>query len=349
MKKIVAFFIIFAPMLLMAQANTIDIGIFNVPANSNKFEIRIKPIQNLSGGYSAGVFTVRFPSAYGVSLSTISSPFGYFIQTIALNQNGNDYYSFVMANFFTVSWLNNQEYVIATIQHSNNGSGNGLFQIVNDTWTAANLGDYYQELNGSDAQRNIYSSATAPLPLDLISFNAKGLSNRTVALDWRTHAENGVAKFVVEYSTDRLSFNPIGERLAKGGLNAFADYDLIDPNPINGDNYYRLKIINNDGTFEYSPVRLVVFEEFNSATKIQPNPTFGPFNLIYTAYKEEDLKISISDVNGRLVKETNLVASKGVNTFDFKDSNLLSGVYTVSVTSQGGNTKVQRLVVLTAP
>ena len=94
---------------LKAQSKFIDIGIFNAPSGSNKLEIRIKPTINVTDKpLSAGIFTVRFRDDYNVSLSVLSSIYGFAIAEVAQNINDGgivyDYYAFSFVQGFTVSY-----------------------------------------------------------------------------------------------------------------------------------------------------------------------------------------------------------------------------------------------------
>ena len=57
---------------IFAQNNSLDIGIFNYPKNSDKLEIRLKPNQNITNAdYTGGIFTIRFPTASGAKLTDV--------------------------------------------------------------------------------------------------------------------------------------------------------------------------------------------------------------------------------------------------------------------------------------
>ncbi len=146
----------------------LDIGIFNVPVNSNKLEVRIRPTQTVSNGaYSAGIFTVRVLASTGVTLSAPAA-LNIPLYSYTLLGQGNDgtynYFIFGVVNIKTVNWSAGTEYPIAILQFNSSCSGVATFEIINNAWTAMNNGDYYQELGGLSAQNIIYQpTATAPL------------------------------------------------------------------------------------------------------------------------------------------------------------------------------------------
>ncbi len=152
-----------------------DIGIFNEPSGSDKLVVKIRPTAYIDAGdYTGGVFTVRVPTANGVSLS-ISSPI-YSLSTseanvLDLTDNLNyNYYAFSSAGDPSPINMNQgQWYDIAMLQHSGSCAGTGTFTLVtNDAWTNTHNGNYFQELFSQPAQRFI-DVASAMAPLDVVA------------------------------------------------------------------------------------------------------------------------------------------------------------------------------------
>lgn len=139
----------------------IDMTLLNNPANSNKLEIRLRPTQMVtSGAYSAGIFTVRFPVALSGSLSVFSSPYNYSFAGPSGTDGTYNYYRFQFVQNFVVNWTANQEYVAAILEYSD-GPATGAFELVTGvTWTNNNNGNFYQELNGLEAQGVFYQQVS---------------------------------------------------------------------------------------------------------------------------------------------------------------------------------------------
>jgi len=168
MKKPLLWLLFWCPLSLGAQ-QILDIGLFNNPVNSDRLEVRIQPTQTVSNGaYTAGVFTVRLLSTYGVTLSAPNT-LNNVLYRYALANQGTDgtynYYSFSFVSPFTVNWNTGVAYPIAILQiNPGCGTGSGTFEIINNAWTLANNGNVYQELNGVESQNIIYQpTASAPL------------------------------------------------------------------------------------------------------------------------------------------------------------------------------------------
>ena len=336
--------LIAATMTGAAQANTVDIGLFNVPTGSNTFEVRIRPTQNLSGGFSAGIFTIRFPSSYGVTLSVASTAYNFSIQMTGTSA-GYDYYGFSGTSFYNVTWNANQEYTLATIQHSSTGMGNGIFELVTgDAWTNAHNGNYYIELNGGNAEKGFYNTqASAPLPVELADFQARLLPNRTVALDWQSKTEHDLSHYAIEHSTDDLNFTEVGTVAAKNTLQQEVNYNFIHTNPRSGNNYYRLRMVDRNGAFEYSAVRSIVLEDKGKNFSLVPTPTTGPLTLLSKNLDQypTGLKYQLLDNSGKMLMTDNILNEKT----DFNLSAYAPGFYYLTIFSDREQLKQFKVVV----
>ncbi|HEY4337952.1 MAG TPA: discoidin domain-containing protein, partial [Puia sp.] len=100
-----------------------------------------------------------------------------------------------------------------------------------------------------------YTQAS-PLPIGLSSFTGKRTGS-SVVLQWTTQTEQNAANFVVERSVDGTHFASIATVRAEGNSNTPQDYTATDERPAKGINYYRLRMVDLDGRFSYSPVILV--------------------------------------------------------------------------------------------
>jgi hypothetical protein len=85
---------------------------------------------------------------------------------------------------------------------------------------------------------------------EIMEFRAEPAQNKTT-ISWKTGQEENVTKFHVERSTNNKDFTKVGEVDAKGSN---SEYEFEDESISRMKNiyYYRLKVINNDGTFQFS-------------------------------------------------------------------------------------------------
>lgn len=179
------------------------------------------------------------------------------------------------------------------------------------------------------------------LPIELLSFTAFRADNTSV-LDWTTSAEINNKYFEVQRADKDNQFVKIGEVAAAGNSTSPVSYRFIDNSPHKGTNYYRLKQIDFDGHFSYSPTRSVKFTGTESIT-IYPNPVS---NLLYVDLPweintEENMRYEIFDSEGRLVDAGEILSL--VQGLDV--SALNNGAYILSITGNAITSKEKFIVV----
>jgi len=161
------------------------------------------------------------------------------------------------------------------------------------------------------------------LPLKLISFSANK-SGENNLLQWQTAQEINLDRFEVERSLDGREFKTIGKMNA--GL---SNYNFTDDKPIGGKNYYRLKMIDKDGNFEYSPMRIITRHSFY--VNVYPLPAKGKLNIQIKSSKTEKAEISITDVSGKILITNTLSITTGVNSSSINIQSLDKGAYFLKV------------------
>ena len=165
-------------------------------------------------------------------------------------------------------------------------------------WNAANN---YWEINFSVSGFSGFylSSTTSVLPVRLISF--KGLLNadKHVDLDWKVAEQQGIVSYEIEKSTTGNDFDKIGFVTANN-QNSFT-YHFADDRPFSGTVFYRLKIIEQDGGFNYSQIISVNYVASN-AVKLYPIPAGSIIYLKLNDEKFIDSDAIILDISGKTVK-----------------------------------------------
>ncbi|KHJ36556.1 hypothetical protein PBAC_32580 [Pedobacter glucosidilyticus] len=189
---------------------------------------------------------------------------------------------------------------------------------------------------------NVSTYTTATLPVTLTEFVAKASSNGAV-LNWKTASEEKFNGFEVEHRTDNSDFKAINGAFISGGKNT---YSYTHNNPVNGNNYYRLKMVDQDGTFEYSDIEVVQYGLANTDVKIQcyPNPVTEQLNIGFNASTAGEAIISLQDLQGRTISQTKVNAASGDNQAVINTSSLNKGVYLVSISLNGKVLGSQKVV-----
>lgn len=139
------------------------------------------------------------------------------------------------------------------------------------------------------------------LPVELLTFNLEN-SGKDNQLYWSIASEINTVRFEIERSDNGFYWTKIGEVAASGTAMTGSHYPFIDQEVSCTSCYYRLKIVDFDGTFEYSNVLQQSMVEEDSEMKVYPNPTR---NHLYIENANTIEKISVIDVNGKVVLDIN--------------------------------------------
>lgn len=180
---------------------------------------------------------------------------------------------------------------------------------------------------------NNCASCSIALPIELLSFNGHIL-NKTAVLEWVTASEINNCFFVVERSTDAMSFTPIQTQngaINSTSQNAYISYD----NTIEGDilYYYRIKQVDCDGVYTYSNIISLNYADS------YPDQEF----IINNLYTE-----SIELINEEFIEKIMIYNTLGQLISDSKSSieriNYSNGIYFIQVFSKSGKTKKYKVV-----
>ncbi len=104
-----------------------------------------------------------------------------------------------------------------------------------------------------------YEYDAAQLPVELLYFYVEKATNGAL-LSWETATEINNDYFDVEWSTDGINFESIGQVQGAGTTTEVQSYEFLHDNPVNGNNYYRLKQMDFDEVFEYSNIVLLNYQ-----------------------------------------------------------------------------------------
>jgi hypothetical protein len=168
------------------------------------------------------------------------------------------------------------------------------------------------------------------LPISWKSFNGE-TNNKVNFLKWITATEQNTEYFEVERSADGINFETIGLVAASGNISSDKLYNFDDNNPILGINYYRLRLVEIDGTTEYSNVIALEVKGDKKPYIFYPNPVTEVLNYQFTAEQGGDVIIEVMDALGRVLKSENKNSVAGSNQFLIDMSNLIQGTYSIRV------------------
>jgi hypothetical protein len=188
-----------------------------------------------------------------------------------------------------------------------------------------------------------YEQAKA-LPVILESISLQEYQDGHVRLFWETSSELNTAYFEVQHSQDGIRFNPAGRVSARGGINKKVLYSFDYDQQRTGYNYYRLRMVDLDGDFTYSQIRVSFVKNVSEIYTIFPNPVGSGEQLVLEWLPTDDrqkVRASLMDFTGRLHFEN--IIHTGINHITLPD--LSPGVYYLTIKDYNETYKVERVLI----
>lgn len=216
------------------------------------------------------------------------------------------------------SWINITGETNSTLNYKPALSGNSIRCI------------FYSNVNCVSPQSATSNTLTftlsTALPVKLVTFNVMH-DGRNNLVKWNTVEELNLAHYEIERSVDGNLFTKIG-KINVGSSN----YSFIDDSFVRGINYYRLKIINKDGIYEYSEVKTINNNRFFDIN-IYPNPAKSIIYLNINNEKKADLLIEVIGVGSEVLfsKRTTIQAGRHLSTINIET--LSAGSYFLRVST----------------
>jgi hypothetical protein len=182
------------------------------------------------------------------------------------------------------------------------------------------------------------STVSGPLPVTLISFKVLPNDAGQAILNWSTVHESNSKQFDVEHSIDGKDWILKGKVISQGESSALVNYVFIDPTPVAGENLYRLKMLDKDGTYAYSRIESISIGE-RSVIAFYPNPvTERLFVKIQDVNTVKEVKLY--SINGDKVYSSPVVEKSGIDVSRYN-----SGIYLVHVVLKNGLHTTQKIVI----
>ena len=192
------------------------------------------------------------------------------------------------------------------------------------TLTAAVTDPTQYLLNNTTPFSPSYTDCPAVLPVELISFEITKVNKEAISLKWEVATELNTFEYIIEKSVDGEKFETISILTAMGSNRS---YHFEDENPNEGRSYYRLKMIDYDGSFEYSDIKTANLAESKSLS-IYPTKAKSQITIAYTAETNQLSEVSIFNIQGQKVNELALDLNANAQ---IDINQLASGTYILQV------------------
>jgi len=158
------------------------------------------------------------------------------------------------------------------------------------------------------------------VPVEFGIVEARTKQNNKVELMWETHTEINNAYFDVQWSRDGTHFQSIGDVEGAGNATEKISYSLVHENPKSGQNLYRIKQVDFDGSFAYSNLVSTRVEKEGSDIALTPSPVRDELYIS----SDKVISLKVYSLSGALVLKQNNIRNNLVDV-----SELQSGVYVV--------------------
>lgn len=227
-----------------------------------------------------------------------------------------------------------------------------MYKVTNNNVTrfTLRLGAVVMNSSSSERQYSIYMkdfaiSNPASLPLTLLNFNAVNKENNKVELSWMTTDHKDFSHFELERSTDGKNFSKVMMMMTESNSSAQKSYSYRDNTE--GLNtklvYYRLRLVDIDEHFTYSPVRMVRFAGEN---KIQihtfPNPVVSELRIqIPAQWQDKATVYEVFSSTGVMVQRLQVARASQIQQLNVQS--LGSGNYIVRV-SNGSEVNTSKFI-----
>lgn len=172
-----------------------------------------------------------------------------------------------------------------------------------------------------------------PLPIDLVHFQAKERQG-VVYLEWITASEMDNDYFEIERALEGEPFETIGRVHGAGTSSVERFYSFIDDQPLRGKIYYRLRQVDYNGTWSYSPVR-VVTRKVPPSVSLFPNPTSGEVFLLNDLEESGAMSVTLLNAHGQLIESWSFSDAKPTQRLELPQ--LPAGVYWLRVVDDQGS------------
>lgn len=180
----------------------------------------------------------------------------------------------------------------------------------------------------------VVQTSTAPLPVRLVSFTAKA-EQSIVKLNWQIADAANFSHFEVERSADAKQFEYIGKVSFEENKEGYSSTDDRPQPNADGQVYYRLKMLDMDGSYAYSKI-VDVRLGGNSIAYVYPNPVRDHFKISLPGYDGKKGTLKLVNAAGETVRNEVFNVSNGGMTMDLNRSSLPDGIYTIQLDLEGG-------------
>jgi hypothetical protein len=190
------------------------------------------------------------------------------------------------------------------------------------------------------------TSNAAILPVNFLSLKAYRKASQ-IQVEWKVAAEQDVRYYEVQKSGTGANFKFAGQVLAVGNSAVQLDYGWPDNNPLKGANFYRIRSVDNNGSYKYSNVVKVNYDPGISFINIYPNPVVNnKLSLEFNNQTAGIYNINIISTAGAIVFKTKIIHNGANGAFTVQlPATLARELYDLKVDGPGNITTKLKLMI----
>lgn len=175
-----------------------------------------------------------------------------------------------------------------------------------------------------------FTTLSVVLPINGIELLAKR-NEANVIVNWSTQSEQNSSYFEIERSYNGIDFIKIGQMQASGFSSTTKLYQFTDVTAAKSLIFYRLKMIDVNASYKFSPIIKVPKSGVNNQEfLLYPNPAISDVSVALNESTKEVLLLKVTNQLGQVVKSTQVI--KGTHLLKLDISGLPSGIYSVVLT-----------------
>jgi hypothetical protein len=200
--------------------------------------------------------------------------------------------------------------------------------------------EFYE--NGGQ-NRVTFNIVTVVLPVKLVSFTGTANSNSNL-VNWQVQNEDNLAFYEVQRSADGINFNIIDKVPAKG-FTITINYNTTDKNILPGINYYRLRMVDNNNSFSYSPV-ILLNGAIEKGVRLFPTLVSNNNINIATSTTLQNASLVLYDAAGRFINDIALpqrIAANSITSLNLNSNGIAKGNYVLVLINKNGE-KISQLI-----
>jgi hypothetical protein len=192
------------------------------------------------------------------------------------------------------------------------------------------------QLNRVAIDSVVVTAQAGIVPVRLIDFNARKNNDNSNIVSWVTSSEENSSFFDIERGSNALQFQKIGRISSRNIVNLESTYSFSDNAPLNSNNYYRLRMVDRDGSFKYSPIALVARR--NTPSIVVENITLtsgsGSLTMKFNSSENQEMSYVLYSANGAQLTARSVSLQQGNNTLTGNVTGLKPGVYFIKIISK---------------